>query len=167
MRSGWRELLAVLPLLLLAAAHVLLCMFDSSEGARMIGAVSSSAEERRGNSDEQDHNDYLYARRTRHGYSLVSMLSLRCLGEPTHMEEERAKERPDSPPCYFHSRPRSSSKSRCQSTDLYKGMVCARNAHWTPRRRETSTPITCDTVWSYATLRILDEQSAYRDMSAG
>ncbi len=37
------------------------------------GAVFSSAEKRRGYSDEQDHNDYLYARRPRHGYSLTSI----------------------------------------------------------------------------------------------
>ena len=76
MRSGWRESFDLLPLLLLAAAYccsLLRSILNSSAGARLFGAVYKSAEKRRGYSDEQDHNDYLYARRTRHCYSLCSM----------------------------------------------------------------------------------------------
>lgn len=93
---------------------------DYSIGPRPF-AVRRSAEERRGHSDEQDHDHHPNdSRRPRHPIPLVKWLTAPETESPWGCSEVlgrewHAKERPDSPPCYSTHDRRLPSKAQFSS----------------------------------------------------
>lgn len=95
----------------------------------LYAAVLNSAEERRCNSDEQDHDHYLYLRRTRHFLEPLSN------GRRSRPKSDRTR-----PPCLCNTLAASPSVFRCQCLHpLLKHHVCQVCQRW-PRNQKNTVP---------------------------
>ena len=100
-----------------------LSILSTAERSCRCSAVLNSAEERRCYSDEQDHDHYLYLRRTRHACNLYPNSARTSAVVSFNGRRSEPKSDRTRPPCVFNTLAAPSSVFRCQVTPPLRASV--------------------------------------------